>query len=71
MTVHTSTYVCTLIKRKSALFHSQIRMYIQILTKIICTVQVIASNGNLCQQPGMMPTYRSFCLHEEYSRNSA
>ena len=28
-------------------------MYIQTnLTKIICTVQVLASIGNLCQQPG-------------------
>ena len=49
-------YVRTLIKRKGALFHSQIRMYIQTnLTKIICTVQVLASIGNLCQQPGMKP----------------
>ena len=65
-TVHTSTYVRTLIKRKIALFHSQIRMYIQTnLTKIICTVQVLALIGNLYKQPGMMPTYRSFCQHGE------
>ena len=58
-TVHTNTYVCTLIKRKSTLFHNQIRMYMhtnKILPNIICTVQVLALIGNLCQQPGMMPT---------------
>ena len=40
---------------------------------ILPGVQVLASIGNfkLYQQPGMMPTYRSFCLHGEYSRNSA
>ena len=46
-------YVATLIrpKRKSALFHSQIRVYIQTNLTNICTVQVLASIGNLCQQP--------------------
>ena len=49
--IQVATYVCTLIKRKSALFHSQIHVYIQTNFINICTVQVLASIGNLCQQP--------------------